>query len=99
MTTTDVTLHIASMIVQCLPAAQSTLKLLIESHDGAEVGAESEGKMVVLLEATDSHQIIEFIDRIQLEAGVLAANLVYHCEDTEAQPTTQGVRYEAQRIY
>lgn len=97
MIASDAPLQLASLIVHCLPAAQQPLRLLIESQPGAEVGAQAEGKLVVLLEARHGHQIMDFIDRIQLEAGVLAANLVYHCEDadeTAAEPTPQGVHYE-----
>ncbi|AFU98331.1 chaperone NapD [Simiduia agarivorans] len=100
MIATDATLHIASLIVQCLPAAQAPLKLLIESHPGAEVGAEASGKLVVVIEATHTQQIMDFIDRVQLEAGVLSATLVYHCDDAEGDvspidPSTQEVCYEA----
>lgn len=99
MIASDASLHVASLIVHCLPAAQGPLRLLIESQPGAEVGAEANGKLVVLLETRQSQQIMDFIDRIQLEAGVLAANLVYHCDDADnpapdSTPSPQGVRYE-----
>lgn len=87
MIATDAPTHIASMIVHCRPEAQAALKCLINAQASAEVGAETEGKLVVVLETQDTEQIMQFIDRIQLETGVYSATLVYHCDDADGDIT------------
>jgi nitrate reductase NapD len=77
-------LHIASMVVHCmpqrLPAAIEGLNLL----PGVRVHAGAEGKAVVTLEGASSDEITAIVERVRQIDGVLSAALVYQCADTLA---------------
>lgn len=89
--------HIASLVVQCLPACQAAVCAEIAAEPHAELGAEAAGKLVVVLEADSAQHILDFIARLQARPGVLAAHLVYHYDDTPAphHQITSGARYES----
>jgi len=78
--------HIASLVVYCLPdlfnRVVSDVKLLkdVELHAPDPVG-----KFVVLLETTTEAGILSMISRIDAIPGVLNVTMVYHEIDTDDQ--------------
>ena len=75
----DETLHIASLVVLARPELLEAVKANLRLLDSLELHQESAaGKLVVVLEATDEHQILQRIDQINNLPGVLNAALIYH---------------------
>lgn len=74
---------ISSLVIQTQPAMLANVRESIEAVPGAEVFAESEeGKLVVVLDASDDHKAADKITDIQSQAGVLSATLVYQYDDS-----------------
>lgn len=72
-------LHIASFIVHCWPDHMETIKSLIEQSEGLETGAESpEGKLVVIAEGPHQQRLLETVELLESQPGVLECILVYH---------------------
>lgn len=75
----DEILHIASLVVLARPELLDTVKANLRLLDGLELHQESSaGKLVVVLEAHDEHQILQRIEQINNLPGVLNAALIYH---------------------
>lgn len=78
MTTTSEA-HIASLLVQVLPAALEDIALAIEALEGAEVHARDPvGKILVTLETDGEAAILSKMSQIQDMDSVISAALVYH---------------------
>jgi len=72
-------LHIASLVVRCLPERMAALGREIAALPGAEIPAkDAAGKLVVTLEAASEHAIREQFEAIGVLPGVLSATLVAH---------------------
>lgn len=72
-------LHIASVIVHVQPFALNVVRHWLEKIAGVEIHAVSEqGKFVVVIEATQEQVILDLIDNVITQPGVLNAALVYH---------------------
>jgi nitrate reductase NapD len=77
-------LHIASLVVYTTPSRGPLVAGEVLKLDGAEVHAESSGKLVVTLEAATADEMIDKVRTIQHIDGVLSAPLVYqHVEDLD----------------
>lgn len=77
-------LHIASLVVYTTPSRGPVVAGEVLKLDGAEVHAESSGKLVVTLEAATADEMIDKVRTIQHIDGVLSAPLVYqHAEDLD----------------
>ncbi|MEE1866050.1 chaperone NapD [Pseudomonas auratipiscis] len=75
----DETLHIASLVVLARPQLLEVVKANLRLLDGLELHQESAaGKLVVVLETANEHQILQRIDQINNLPGVLNAALIYH---------------------
>lgn len=75
----DETLHIASLVVLARPQLLEAVKANLRLLDGLELHQESAaGKLVVVLETANEHQILQRIDQINNLPGVLNAALIYH---------------------
>ncbi|WP_136475984.1 chaperone NapD [Pseudomonas sp. DG56-2] len=75
----DETLHIASLVVLARPQLLEVVKVNLRLLDGLELHQESAaGKLVVVLETANEHQILQRIDQINNLPGVLNAALIYH---------------------
>jgi nitrate reductase NapD len=75
-------LHIASMVVHCVPSRLEAVAQLLSGLPGAVVHAMTpEGKAVVTLEAGSSGDITMNVARVQRLHGVLSALLAYQCAD------------------
>lgn len=71
--------HISSLLIQVRPARLASVSAVLEIWPGLEVhAADLSGRLVVTLESVGERAIVEFLDRIHAEPGVLSANLVYH---------------------
>lgn len=72
-------LHIASFIVHCWPDHLAAVKAQVERTEGLETGAESpEGKLVVIAEGPHQRQLLETVELLESQPGVLECILVYH---------------------
>ncbi len=71
--------HISSLVVQLQPERITDISQHCQAHPAAEVHATDPlGKMVLVLETLTQQEIVEFIDWLQGEKGVLSVSLVYH---------------------
>lgn len=90
--------HIASYIVQVRPEKKAALLEFIRSNPaleclaGGEAGSEdtqemegTEGKLVLVAEAPDQGRILDDMDALEQQPGVLACTLVYHEVMTRAE--------------
>ena len=71
-------LHIASFIVQARVDAVAGVAAAARRLPSAEIAACAGGKIVLLVEAPTSRDVMAVIEALQSEPGVLAVNLVYH---------------------
>ncbi|KPP98062.1 chaperone NapD [Marinobacter sp. HL-58] len=72
-------LHIASFIVHCWPDHLDAIKAQIDQTEGLETGAESpEGKLVVIAEGPHQQRLLETVELLESQPGVLECILVYH---------------------
>lgn len=87
--------HIASYIVQVRPQSKAALLEFIRSNPAleclaggdhqAEVPSGTEGKLVLVAEAPDQGRILDDMDALEQQPGVLACTLVYHEVMTRAE--------------
>ncbi|PKL97471.1 MAG: glutamate synthase [Gammaproteobacteria bacterium HGW-Gammaproteobacteria-9] len=74
-------LQIASLLVHCRPEWLAAVKANLQLLPGLELHQENtNGKLVVVLEAEHESRILAAIDHIQQLPGVLNAALIYHEE-------------------
>jgi nitrate reductase NapD len=72
-------LHIASFIVHCWPDYLAAVKSQIDKAEGLEIGAESpDGKLVVIAEGPHQRRLLETVELLESQPGVLECILVYH---------------------
>lgn len=78
--------HLSSLVVHAKPDHLDTVAARLVT-EGCEVHARSpQGKLVITLEAADQGSLNDSLTRIQLLPGVLAATLVFHHVDDDAEP-------------
>ncbi|RDB41948.1 glutamate synthase [Halomonas sp. DQ26W] len=89
-------LHIASLLVHARPEHSREVAQWLGAQPGIEVSAEDpSGKLVVVVESEREARILELIDSVQVQPGVLGAALVYHqvldpaTADAPANPVEQ----------
>ncbi|MGI9483609.1 MAG: chaperone NapD [Hyphomicrobiales bacterium] len=71
--------HIASLLVQGWPENIAAIKSKLTKLAGVECHGTSEtGKLILTLETRDDAALVETMDRIQTENGVVNVSLVYH---------------------
>ncbi|HVJ61557.1 MAG TPA: chaperone NapD [Tahibacter sp.] len=75
--TTDI-VHIVSLIVHVLPERVDAVVTQLAHETGAELVAQSGGKLVVLAETAHERDIVALTTRLGDIRGVLGVNLVYH---------------------
>lgn len=80
----DAPLHIASAVVKARPAIQHAVAARIAQLAGAEVAVIDQGRIIVVLEASQRHDLGATLDRIADLDGVLSATLVF--EHSEGDP-------------
>ena len=79
-------IHIAGVLVQCRPLDLMRVSRAVDALEAAEVFQSSaEGKLVVVIEAPASRDVLAVIDEIRALPGVLNVALVYqHAEPAAA---------------
>jgi periplasmic nitrate reductase NapD len=78
-TSVEPVLHIASVVVHAHPNALVNVKNWLSVFPGAEIHAEDvRGKLVVVVEAESENGILNLLDGLCAQTGVLNAALVYH---------------------
>lgn len=82
-------LHIISLIVHSMPAhTEQVSAAIIELPEARIHGADSNGKLVVTLEAATSSEILDQVAVIQQAHGVINVAMVYqHVESLESLNT------------
>ncbi|MDL0430504.1 chaperone NapD [Marinobacter sp. TBZ242] len=71
--------HIASFIVHCWPEYLDAIKARVNQTEGLETGAESPGgKLVVIAEGPHQSRLLETVELLESQPGVLECILVYH---------------------
>jgi len=100
-------IHIAGVLVQCRPLDLMRVSRAVDALEAAEVFQSSaEGKLVVVIEAPASRDVLAVIDGIRVLPGVLNVALVYqHAEPAAAmqqpmnlpvvEPQSDGVEEDA----
>lgn len=75
-------IHIAGVLVHCRPLNLMQVRRAIDAFDAAEVFQSSaEGKLVVVIEAASTRQVLDVVDATRALPGVLNVSLVYqHAE-------------------
>lgn len=78
--------HISGLVVYTKPQHLISVRRSIEQFGDCEVAAEhASGKLVLVIEASESRRITETIERIQGLDGVINTVMAYHhCEDETA---------------
>src|SRR6187551_1017084 len=72
-------LHIASLIAHVRPEKMPSLKHWLAGFTHIEIHAESaQGKLVLVTESDDEQEILQILDNLRAQEGVLNAALVYH---------------------
>ena len=71
--------HIASLLVQCLPEKLDATASALEKLAGVEVPArDAQGKLIILLELATEYELLERTREIETMQGVISATMVYH---------------------
>lgn len=71
--------HISSLVVQLQPGQIEPVSQFCRAQPGVDIPAvDPQGKMVLVLETPGQQEIVDFIDRLQNEKGVLSVSMVYH---------------------
>jgi nitrate reductase NapD len=85
-------LHIASFIVHCWPDQLEAIKAQVDGADGLETGAESpEGKLIVIAEGPHQSRLLETVELLESQPGVLECILVYHEHMTAGEADHQMI--------
>lgn len=72
-------LHIASLILHVRPENLGALKLWLADVEAIEIHAENDqGKLVLVTESDNEQRILQILDELRAQPGVLNAALVYH---------------------
>jgi nitrate reductase NapD len=71
------TRHVSSVLVHVLPQCRAAVIGQLSQIPGAEIHGEANGKIIVVLEASNSSVIGEHVLKMSLLEGVIAASLVY----------------------
>ncbi len=78
-------IHIAGVVVYAQPAHLESIKPCIAAVPGAEIHADSGGKLVVTLETESTKRTLDIMDAMRALPGVIDVVLVYqHAEPLSA---------------
>jgi nitrate reductase NapAB chaperone NapD len=76
------TVHIASLIVRAHRELAHAVAERLITLPGVEVHAVQDGKIIVVLEATNESGLADLMETIRVEPGVVLVNLTYHQVET-----------------
>ncbi|GGP56395.1 MULTISPECIES: chaperone NapD [Shewanella] len=71
-------LHVTSLIVQVQPEQMAEVRQKIMAIKNAELSANNDVKLVVVVEGTSQKSLMDDISTINAIPGVLSATMVYH---------------------
>ncbi|GAA0781529.1 MULTISPECIES: chaperone NapD [Pseudomonadati] len=71
-------LHVTSLIVQVQPDKMADVRQQIMAIENAELSANNEVKLVVVIEGPSQKSLMDDISTINALPGVLSATMVYH---------------------
>ncbi|UJF21094.1 chaperone NapD [Shewanella sp. OMA3-2] len=71
-------LHVTSLIVQVRPDKMADVRQKIMAIKNAELSANNDVKLVVVIEGTSQRSLMDDISTINALPGVLSATMVYH---------------------
>ncbi|MCL1142661.1 chaperone NapD [Shewanella gaetbuli] len=71
-------LHVTSLIVQVKPEKMAEVRQQIMEIKNAELSANNEVKLVVVIEGPSQKSLMDDISTINALPGVLSATMVYH---------------------
>ncbi|WP_434952253.1 chaperone NapD [Shewanella sp. HL-SH4] len=71
-------LHVTSLIVQVNPDKMADVRQKIMAIKNAELSANNDVKLVVVIEGTSQKSLMDDISTINALPGVLTATMVYH---------------------
>ncbi|MCT8986029.1 chaperone NapD [Shewanella phaeophyticola] len=71
-------LHVTSLIVQVQPEKMAEVRQKIMAIKNAELSANNDVKLVVVVEGTSQKSLMDDISTINAIPGVLSATMVYH---------------------
>jgi nitrate reductase NapD len=70
--------HVSSLVLHVRPTNLTAVRAALAAMPGAEIHAETSGKLVVTLETSTEAEIVTCMNEISLLDGVLSAALVFH---------------------
>ncbi|MFN1142864.1 chaperone NapD [Serratia quinivorans] len=81
--------HVSGLVVQARPEKIPRLVTDLLAIADTEIPAQDQpnGKLVVVMQAACSDQLLEKIESVRNLDGVLAVSLVYHQQDTQGEVT------------
>jgi periplasmic nitrate reductase NapD len=79
-------LHIASAVVKARPVVQDAVAARIATLAGTEVIAIEQGRIIVVLEASQHRALADTLDSIAGLDGVFSATLVFEHSEPEGDP-------------
>jgi len=71
-------LHVTSLIVQVQPDKMADVRQQIMAIENAELSANNEVKLVVVIEGPNQKSLLDDISTINALPGVISATMVYH---------------------
>ena len=71
-------LHVTSLVVQVKPEQMAAVRQQIMAINNAELSANNDVKLVVVLEGSSQRSLMDDISTINAIPGVLSATMVYH---------------------
>ncbi len=79
--------HVCGLVIQARPERVSDVISALEAMPGTEVptSSQEEGKIVVVMGAAESNELLEQIESTRNLEGVLAVSLVYHQQDEQGE--------------
>ncbi|MCC5874552.1 MAG: chaperone NapD [Gammaproteobacteria bacterium] len=71
--------HVVGAIARVQPASAADVRRWVEREPGAEVATSNEeGTLVLVLEGPDDAAVVDIMERLRNEPGVLDVQFVYH---------------------
>lgn len=71
--------HVVGALARVQPAAEPAVRRWLDRQPGAEIAtADGQGTLVLVLEGPDDASLVDLMERLRSEPGVLDLQFVYH---------------------
>ena len=70
--------HIVAALARVQPATEANVRRWVDREPGAEVATSNDGTLVLVLEGPDDAAVVDIMERLRKEPGVLDVQFVYH---------------------